>query len=1056
MFNKSSKEIYDKLLSKTLALAAIIETGDSSVKRIMSRDYNPVVEPSWFSNGQGLMSDGKVVKIHEYDRRSFNILTNMVISGTKRGEITKASTKFYNDRESIIVYVNGLKVPDGEVYLYCTDYHTNVIIPESFFDRSGDNYDHINHILIENRVYSNYTYGGWSGNLMGGSSVTFNTPSNRNIVANQDTTFVYCDGVYINSKVTSIVQSQDTTRITFSIPITGLVEVFCDDKVHLRNVYNISGGRRLPLIIPESFIDPVHGPINNNNCVFFKNGIRIYNSEVDQIGRLNFEFITDEPLDNEEITVIYGDAGLIKDTRYRLYGDDYYLYNFLGTDKMADALSNGQVGNDFIFDGKVNYREILDRQYDYQDTLDLIDELKGESNIDTRIYKLLDKRKLLIRDFLEEFTIKPMEYHIDYQGTTDVYVGTDRVYKEGTKILRIVSVNGKVIAVQMIDTSLVIEYYKVTIPGIHFSTGENTVIVTEIPSFQEDESKYKIIRARRYVDTFGNLSYRVELDVFSNIETVDDLKLMAVTSKEYDPDGIYMNDSDFGFKIVEYPTIVMDGKISIDFGSIDPRLDSVVVVPIRHHDAYSITIDDYEHNLYNELYVGTIEYFHNNSTQLVKIPLIHVGDFYIVDTANRRRLYAGSDFMYRSPLTHADLRSSGIILRQKLPTGARIEIGLAPIYTKSFKYPNVYIEDTGDNKYGLIYIGNLRFPFSNEYMSVSCNDKIIHEDNIEVLSSKLIRLTEEEQSFQNLNIEMKFDTPFESLDPFISLYNDTELENVIRETFRVYDYSRSYLTTPSKEDSDTIYESFSYYVDKNHKTPNPIRTTNYLRFKYDLYVDAYFNWFISDRSNHIWNPVGDIPQEVIKEISIYRDERSVRDYGYLNMRDMRVILDFIYTNQIELTQNGVSVDDVHALTDYLNTTNETLYPEVYSDSFISILRYIDDRDDLEANVDDDNAILDLIRYVSGTVRFTTYDVIYDLGRTILLSDKWLDDTKYVGLRRSDAIEFVAEYLTENGISALELEGDYDSHIISNTLHRRDLLAIDPTVFFDGENIPLGS
>jgi hypothetical protein len=100
------------------------ETGDSSIYRIVSRDYNPDNEKyNSFINNEGRMSDGFTYYVNT-PYESYNVLTNISLSISDRYEISKSSTRFSKDLDSVFVYVNGFKVPDSMVYLFINSNNT--------------------------------------------------------------------------------------------------------------------------------------------------------------------------------------------------------------------------------------------------------------------------------------------------------------------------------------------------------------------------------------------------------------------------------------------------------------------------------------------------------------------------------------------------------------------------------------------------------------------------------------------------------------------------------------------------------------------------------------------------------------------------------------------------------------------------------------------------------------------------------------------------------------------------------------------------------------------
>ena len=293
-----------------------------------------------------------------------------------------------------------------------------------------------------------------------------------------------------------------------------------------------------------------------------------------------------------------------------------------------------------------------------------------------------------------------------------------------------------------------------------------------------------------------------------------------------------------------------------------------------------------------------------------------------ISTQNGLRLFRDIDYLYRSQLDQTvPMRQSGIILRRFVYNDTQINVVVYPNYTYNMDYPSLSIEDTFDDKYGLLYLGNLKFPFSSKYMDVYANNKHLGEDDIDIISNKLIRLTKSEVSLQDVCIETNFTVPYSALRPFIQLYFDSNFETCIGKLFSCYDYyNNPQIGVVSKASADSLYESFGDEVLTNDSTqltvqewvsnilynindiviyndiiyicstqninnipsgsskwvvrgklPNPIRTQEYITTEYNLYVDAYLRWFIGNYSKHIWEDNVNIPDNVLTELQIFRD-----------------------------------------------------------------------------------------------------------------------------------------------------------------------------------------
>ncbi len=952
MFNGlSAKKVYDTLVNKALTITAFNELGDSNIKRILHRDFH-IAETEYhtFNHKQGRMANGLTIEV-DTPHESYNVLTNLIMESSHYGEISKSNVRFGNNRESLLVYVNGVKIPDSMVYMYCTDSNTNVILPRKFFDK-----EIINDILIEKRRFLNYSYAGTYVKSFNDDRLVFPISAHRNVTANIDTTLIFVDGLYGKDLIESVTQENGFVYVKFKSNVTGEIEAFVDSSITYTKQLKINGTYKVPFSISDTFVDPLYGPINKDNCLFFVNGKRASNKEVQQVGRLNFEYEL-EAVENGIVSdIIFTDEDIIGLTDDKIYGDDYFLYNFIGGPATTVGLIGGNTNS--IFDGNVDLRNVLDPGFKYSDMIKLKEDLAKHTSDEVRVQSLLKYNPSLLKLFLELFSTQPLIYDYDYTGEDTVTLTSIGRYDPGTKVLRIVTVNDRIVRSEEFITDSVTWYWKFDVDGSHFKLGKNTVSITEIARVGDGRS-HVIGNIIRHKNIFGDIRYRCIADTFGSVESVDDLRLLVVTNKEFDEDGVYFRDDKFGFRVVDYPTIIIDGKIHIEFGAEDPRIDTLVLSTIKHHAIYNFTInsDETYEDLFNEISVGTIQHFSDNEYHSVNIPLIHDGSM-IVSYDPGIRLFNNVDYFYRSPETNDTLRSSGLILKRKLEIGTTVSVGLLPRYIQSEEYPVMSIEDTGPNKYGLLYLGGLKFPFSHDYINVYANNKKIYPKDIDILSNKLIRLNSAEVSLQNVYVEMNFDTSFDKLKPYMDTYNDSEFEKFIELTFRPYNFSNSIGMNSSLDArnlADLIYESFVDGVDSNAKTPNPLRTKEYVSAKYDLYIDAYVRWFISTDSDGILDSIRDIPQDVLDVLEIYYD-------GPLDTNDRTVVItphsqdlidDVIFTVEgYPGFDRGETIKNFLECSMENNLTIEETY-EDYEDHYHSNIVYKSDLVDIDADYEFD-------------------------------------------------------------------------------------------------------
>ena len=917
--DKNSDIIYYELLYKALSIASFRELGDSSIKEIYNTTFDTTNITTPFIGNIGKMSNGLNIRIPEADSSSYNILTSFVLSMEPRSyeEISASHHRFGNNKESVFIYINGLKVPDSKVHMYLTSSHTNFIIPKIYF-KSGEN-----EIFIEKRKFDNFTYGGTYINDFNNDVIIFNVSEHRNLIVNDNTTLVFINGKYIPKipygNISFITYENNQITIKFNKNFQGRVEVFIDSTSKYISTKNITGNSSIvPFYIDNEFIDPIYGPINKDNCSFFVNGERIDNKNIEQKGRLHFTYNKTISSD-DNFSIIFSDKGKIDIKSFKLYGNDYFLYNLIGSQNITNKLLGPETGSITMHPddiSNINYQEALhSNEYSYDEIINIKNNLDSISDSEVRIQELLRRCPYLLKDFLELFASKTITKTIEYNGEPEITIGVGLTHETGTKVIRIVIVNGSVAKIDKFIVSSIsfsyreddenIEknpYWNTVIDGSWFQQGENNVEIIESTS-NSNHKVYKVVKIDRYDTIYNEYDYRAVCDVFGTITDIDDFDMMAITKREFDKDGIYLDDNvNYGFKKITAPKFIIDGKIYVSFGPNDPKIDMFIIMMNKHHDHISVQLEENESSSYNSLfsglYCGIERYYDNNEYHDVKIPIIHNGAFIVSNDTDGTRLFHGLDFTFKTLSKTSNIRLSGIIFHRKFIPNTKINVVLTPEYTSSDKYVSMSCDNTGPNKYALLYLNKLKFPFSPKYVKVFANNKNLLEKDIDILSDKLIRLhsietlcSDHEEincpncilggSLHNVYVEFAFKASFTQLDPFIIGYGenedfDSDFEKELGKIFAPY-----YIVKPKEianniidEDAITtvnsIYESLNINVDSNYKTPNTIISGSFLSNKYNIYADVYLRWFISTKSDHIWKSFKDIPEEVLKELLMFK------------------------------------------------------------------------------------------------------------------------------------------------------------------------------------------
>ena len=316
-----------------------------------------------FKYNGGVMSDGKYVKLYEalyYLRIPVNI--SMVdqddLSFTEQKVVTLEERAKAN-LPSLNVFVDGYKLPDCEVKMYPTKSNVDILIPNKYID-----FEKGNDIVVEKKRYDLYRYIHFYSSKIKQQTFAIPLPSSVDASSIKERNVQ----IYLNKKLYGSSRTINVSNGVLYVILTteineSEIEIVIDPYIMYYFAFtSLSYGDNPVYEIPESYIDSIHGPISKFSCMFYLNGLRIGNTNVDQKGRLHFEYDLKEKVGGN-ISFYLSDRNKIVDTDQILYGSDYYLYNFIGCGAVTSALKTSLSGNKYIDAGSNRYLQNLEATY---------------------------------------------------------------------------------------------------------------------------------------------------------------------------------------------------------------------------------------------------------------------------------------------------------------------------------------------------------------------------------------------------------------------------------------------------------------------------------------------------------------------------------------------------------------------------------------------------------------------------------------------------------------------------------------------------------------------
>lgn len=871
-----------------------------------------------FKYNTGEVSDGKTINLVGptiYVRVPVNIhMVNANAPAYEESYVYTVENRAANGYTSLQLFVDGLKIPDGEVKFYPTKSNVDVFIPNKYLPLTGNH-----EIIVEKKQFSEFPYIHHYVAVTSDQQITIPLTAEQkksvtSVAGNLERNFQ----IFINKKLYNASRTISFANNNVNISITSElnnseVEIFFDPYVvwyFPANQMSFNDEKNV-WEIPESYMDSIHGPVSNFSCSFYVNGLRVMNDAVDQKGRLHFEFDTKDLIDNA-ISFYLSDRNFIADTNLTLYGKDYYLYNFIGTAAITKALHTTISGSRFIDEGanktiafsvikKIGNTKIVlqlpegirytndgkqkislkvyktkminEGRYQVDDTLTTINEndyiinnttdpmtititapssymandittngviefeswygwdyvLNDNGTLHTRetverildhftnsydhserIATMLRDRPYLMRTFLENFGYQNYDTNVEYNGINPyVYLGlpdTVNFDSSSTKNYDI-TVNNRHVPnknINIINKDVTIVF---RVPGNYFNKGNNEVsiqVIDEVPPeyftftpadiTENDGLRVLTVEGFKHLGVLENNIVILEKvdaedETISNFPTSSKVGYKIFNDYELGPYDNETGTISFIFtKIPDHDFIVYNKNFSTSYTYTKPAISSVtdVIIP---------------------MYIGT----ENNP-----IPFIPRGKVYVY--CGNDKFIEGIDYFVKTPEDDPSIAGSFIIMKRVVLPGQQVDIYFSNHKTTSIYNKTGYFEN---NNYGLFYLGNLNFPFSLKYLNFYINGNKLGENDIDILSDKLIRVHSIPVPMYDLVVESVFTVDDAELAPFLQLYQTDKFEDYLARLFVGANYAGSIDNSESNYDINEVYESFIDTVDSVNKRPNP-------------------------------------------------------------------------------------------------------------------------------------------------------------------------------------------------------------------------------------------
>lgn len=876
-----------------------------------------------------LDEDGKT--IYYYNTSSANADDNGKISITNQYSSypLQRMDKLSNyEIGSLFLYLNGIKIPDNEIFVYATNTFTDLFIPLSYIgDLTNNDIDITFKVDIRQAGSEDFYF---VSNEFSGKEIIIDISKAEYLYDRWKTNEVTSDKtvVFSNGNLVKVIdveyldEEHKQVKFTFEKYITGQIELYILNNIIYRYNYDPSktminkNNTKLHFFLDETKFeqDFVNGPISKNAVSFFNDGKRIDDDLIIQTSRYSFEFDTKSTkIDESKIDFFVEDIDYrINDKDYILYGDDYYLLNMLGVSRCVNRMKGGNSYS--IFDEpdyQISFKDVLSNNgtlFDVSKAKEYYDNLEKNYNNDKdRCKQLIKKNQSLLREMMQQFATPSKRFVVNGNANDVKISSVKKLESEDALIYYKIYCNHYLIDNINYTTERNGEYDIITIDKSVLSPGTNLFEVFQYDLTYYNQAIYRdnINNGFEPVYNGSNIVGYTKTYEKSKLPFGEDFLLDDISAiEEIQRDWFTKYDSEY---FIVYPSEENKGFRTVKSFEIENVDTDKVKITISLHMAtqtkgyfyllyknYNIVNSFVYHNSDNSymsdndlifpIYSSYIEYgYREDGTQYVKdivdyIPYINNSEPMV--TRNGKELIIGEDYLYVTPEKTASVATSFIILKTQTNENDSIVVQFNSAKTNILVlgYNSLNI----DNKYGLIYLSELKYPVDPNYMNIFINGEKVSKYDISILSDKLIRVYNIHRPINTLLITTNLDYKESELDEYISLYKPSEFELLLEKIFTNCDPYK--IVDTSKPNIDYVYtveednpsystnHGFDIMVDDVLKMENPLTGTESVEDAKNILQVMYINWLNKSGKTRSDNyPELNINPKVLKYFSIFEN-----------------------------------------------------------------------------------------------------------------------------------------------------------------------------------------
>lgn len=558
--------------------------------------------------------------------------------------------------------------------------------------------------------------------------------------------------------------------------------------------------------------------------------------------------------DENEIDFFIEDIGhIVDDKNFKIYGDDYYLLNMLGVKRCVDKMKGTYSYS--IFDQErfdVDFKETLSKNGALFDVNEAIDKyIQIDRTINTpkeRIKQLIRERPTLIRKLLEQFK-KPSKKLKVLGNQKDVIISSvtqlnsvdDEVYyKIYVNHVLLDSTDYTIKRDGLFDMITISKEVLEPLEGnavTGFTRGVNEIEMYQYDLTYKSKTIYKdnvnsegftVLYASDgtpiYEKTYNisDLPFDPEL-VIDDICAIEQIQQRWFHSYEKEYDYFYCNDEKIGyrmvksFEVVEKNDSIMKIRIQLHKNTPETTKGEFFLMSKQYNVVEKINFDNSdgtymeENDLLIPVYTNYVEYGYDSlGNRIIKnvynyIPYINNSEPFI--SIDGKEAIFGADYTFVNPEKKGIITTSYIIFKNQPADNSIINIQFNSSKTNILIVGYDDLEVT--NRYGLLYLSELPYPISSDYMNIFINGEKVSSYDMDILSDKLVRFHHISRPIRSVLITTNSLYKDSEMSEFISLYKESDFEKTLENIFWNCDPSKT--NDANRPNIDFIYKMNPYY-----------------------------------------------------------------------------------------------------------------------------------------------------------------------------------------------------------------------------------------------------